>query len=315
MKITRTVEIQAPPETVWEIVGTGFADIGVWATRIPSSRAIRTSPDAPVTGRVCAVALPGVDSVVETLLTRDDDAMTLEYRGSGLPSFVADARNRWTVEPAGNASRVVVEGRLTLTGWTRLLTLPMGVALGREGDRTLADLRHLAEHGEPRLEKRMPRWRRPRLEVVETRLMRAPADVAWALVGDLPAYGEVAPSLAATTVVEGAGVGMRRRCELPRGGAWEETCVAWNDDSDYELEVDTSTYPVPLRQMLRAVRGRWSVRPAGAERSLVTMRLAMALTLAAWPLKPYLRRRLARETKAILDSWATQAAARRDLVT
>lgn len=166
-----------------------------------------------------------------------------------------------------------------------------------------------AEHGEPRLHKRTPRWPRPRLEVVETRLVHAPADLAWALVSDVEAYGAVAPSLAATTVLDGAGVGLRRRCELPRGGAWEETCVAWNDDSDYELEVDTSTYSVPLRQLLRAVRGRWAVRSADAEHTLVTMRLAMALTLSAWPLRPYLRRRMTRETRAILDSWEKQAAA------
>ena len=128
-------------------------------------------------------------------------------------------------------------------------------------------------------------------------------------MSDLEAYGTVAPSLAATTILDGTGVGMRRRCELPRGGAWEETCVAFNQDSDYELEVDTTTYPAPLRQMLRAVRGRWSVRPADATHSRVTMRLAMALTIPAWPLKPYLRRRMARETTAILEAWDRQAAA------
>jgi len=189
--------------------------------------------------------------------------------------------------------------------------LPVRAALRREGDRTLADLRHFAEHGEPHLRKRAPGWRRPRLEVVETRLVHAPSDVAWALVSDLDAYGAVAPSLAATTVLDGTGVGMRRRCELPRGGSWEETCTSWSEGSDYELEVDTATYPVPLRQMLRAVRGRWSVRPAGATHSLVTMRLAMALKRPAWPLRPYLRRRLARETSTILDSWERQATAPR----
>jgi hypothetical protein len=38
------------------------------------------------------------------------------------------------------------------------------------------------------------------------------------------------------------------------------------------------------------------------------MRLAMALALPAWPLKPWLHRRLARETALILDSWERQAA-------
>jgi ribosome-associated toxin RatA of RatAB toxin-antitoxin module len=308
MKITRTVEIQAPAEAVWEIVGTRFADIGVWATRIRSSRAIDSSPGGSLPGRVCAVALPGVDAVEEALLTRDDAAMTLEYRGSGLPSFVADARNRWTVERVGSASRIVVEGRLALTGWTRVLALPLRVALAREGERTLGDLRHFAEHGEPRLHKRAPHWRRPRLEIVDTRRMRAPASAVWALVSDQEAYGAVAPSLAATTILDGAGEGMRRRCELPRGGAWEETCIGWNEGSDYELEVDTATYPMPLRQTLRAVRGRWAVRPADAAHAYVTMRLALGLTLLAWPLKPYMRRRLTRETTAILDAWERQAA-------
>lgn len=163
MKITRTVEIRAPPEAVWEIVGSRFADIGVWATRITSSHAVGPSSEAPLTGRACAVALPGVDAVEETLVSYDEAAMTLAYRGTGLPDFVSDARNQWTVQRVGDASRVVVEGQLRLTGWARVLALPMRVALTREGQRTLADLRHFAEHGEPRLQKRTPRWCDPGL--------------------------------------------------------------------------------------------------------------------------------------------------------
>ena len=156
MKITRTIEIQAPAEAVWEIVGRSFADIGTWATRIQSSQAIRPAPGAPPTGRTCAVAIPGVDAVQETLVGYDDAAMTLEYTGSGLPGFVTEARNRWTVEPIGAVCRVSAEARLTLTGWARAWALPMRIALTREGDRTLEDLRHFAEHGEPRLAQARP---------------------------------------------------------------------------------------------------------------------------------------------------------------
>jgi hypothetical protein len=52
-----------------------------------------------------------------------------------------------------------------------------------------------------------------------------------------------------------------------------------------------------------------AVRPAGPEQTLVTMRLAMALRRAAWPLKLYLRHRLGRETTAILETWEQHAPA------
>ena len=315
MEITCTVVIQAAPEVVWEMVGPGFGDIGRWAVSIPGSRPIRGAEDGPVVGRVCEVRLPTLEHIEETLIAIDHDARELAYVGSGLPAIVVEARNHWSVEPAGadgSASVVTTRGHLRLRPlWAVSLALPLRLVLRRQGNQVLSQLRHYAEHGEPILAKRLQgieahAWRRPRFEVVETRRVRAAADVAWALVSDQSAYGSVAPSLRSTTVLHGSGVGMRRQCELPGGGAWEEVCVSWKEGSAFELDVDVGTYPVPLRQLFRAVRGRWAVRPAGADASLVTMRLAMSMSPAAWLLKPYLRRRMRRETAVILDAWTQQ---------
>jgi hypothetical protein len=64
-----------------------------------------------------------------------------------------------------------------------------------------------------------------------------------------------APNLSATEVVEGEGVGMVRRCYNHAGDGWSETCTLWEPGHRYTMEVDTSAYPYPLREM----RGMWAV--------------------------------------------------------
>ena len=76
MPIEYDFEINSPIERVWEVVGDDFANVGDWATPVPSSRP-RTDtnalPDAPVAGRVCDVNGPGVSSVAESLIRFDPE--------------------------------------------------------------------------------------------------------------------------------------------------------------------------------------------------------------------------------------------------
>jgi hypothetical protein len=111
--ITKELTIDASPDTVWRILGPGFARIGDWATAIPASAAliavsersriridgIAAAADAPVAGRVCKTGLRMVPQVTEMLVAYDDANRTLTYHASGMPSFVTTARNTWTVTP------------------------------------------------------------------------------------------------------------------------------------------------------------------------------------------------------------------------
>ena len=67
------------------------------------------------------------------------------------------------------------------------------------------------------------------------RVVAAPRDRVWEVVSDVARLAAHAPNLSASEVVEGSGEGMVGR--------------------RYTLEVDTSDYPYPMRQM----RGTWAV--------------------------------------------------------
>ena len=92
------------------------------------------------------------------------------------------------------------------------------------------------------------------------RTIAAPAAAAWQAVSDVGAYAQVAASLTRVEVA-GSGERLRRRCYNVRGRSWEEHCTLWQEGRRYRMEVDTATYPAPLRQLLRSFSGTWSVEP------------------------------------------------------
>lgn len=100
------------------------------------------------------------------------------------------------------------------------------------------------------------------------RYVEAPRGLVWDVISDVELFGEVAPNLKGARKIEGEGEGMRRVCHDEKGGSWSETCVLWEEDHRYSMEVDTAAgYPYPLKEM----RGTWGVEgvPGG---SIITMR-------------------------------------------
>lgn len=100
-----------------------------------------------------------------------------------------------------------------------------------------------------------------------SRHVNAPASSVWPLLTDHALYGRLAPNLSSVEILEGEGVGMRRRCHDTLGRGWNETCTVWEEGRRFAVAVDTSDYPYPLATM----QGRWAVEP-GAEGSVITMR-------------------------------------------
>ena len=146
--------MEAPAERVWEIVAHRFADVGQWATAIPVSRPSSEparDPGSPVAGRVCETGVSLFPEVEETIVDYDEAGRRLTYRGAGLPAFIAEARNRWSVVPVDDQRTSV---RLDATVETRgllgrLLTVPFRFWAARSGRMMLADLKHYAEHDTP----------------------------------------------------------------------------------------------------------------------------------------------------------------------
>jgi Polyketide cyclase / dehydrase and lipid transport len=167
-KISKRFVITAPASAVWKVIGPGYASIGEWATAIPASTALPhepptppgqalrrlTAPDlvaAPVAGRVCSTGLAIVPELTEALIAYDDTHRSLTYEAAGMPSFVATARNTWTVTPLDSDTCVVtLDAQLDTRGILGTLARWVLLAqLGRTSRHLGDDLRHFVENGSP----------------------------------------------------------------------------------------------------------------------------------------------------------------------
>lgn len=92
-----------------------------------------------------------------------------------------------------------------------------------------------------------------------TRRVKAGEDVVWQVMTDHPRYAEVAGNISRVDVLEGAGLGMKRRCFGLKGESWEETCTSYEDGRAFEFLVHTNApdYPFPFKSL----QGRWSLEP------------------------------------------------------
>ena len=141
-------------EKVWQILAVDFADIGVWASSISFSRAdesVTEAPEgAPVGARVCIA--PGFGDVHETLVRFDDEARIFSYRAeaSGMPSFVRDLQNTWSLRALGpDRTEVRSQAVIVLDAFPGVLVAPfMQLRLRRLRRLFGEELKHYAETGE-----------------------------------------------------------------------------------------------------------------------------------------------------------------------
>jgi len=155
MRISTAIDIDAPAEAVWDVVGPRFGDVGTWARAVHRSTVLGV-PGEPGSGRSCEVAAAGFDALTEELVRYDDGARTLTYQAtSGMPRFVRWATNTWRVGPLpGGRSRFVMSAELMLSRGLRVLSPVLAGYLWGIGRRTARDLKTYVETGSPRARRR-----------------------------------------------------------------------------------------------------------------------------------------------------------------
>jgi|GEM_PF-2601329 len=100
MELRSQIEIDAPAQAVWQVLGERFAHIGHWAAAITSSCPV--GADEPGVGVVRACHIPRfgpvpAGTIKEGLTVFDRDQMALEYEAvEGMPNQMADAGGRRT---------------------------------------------------------------------------------------------------------------------------------------------------------------------------------------------------------------------------
>lgn len=153
------------------------------------------------------------------------------------------------------------------------------------------------------------------IELTVTRDYDLPADALWPVVADLDAYASHSDELARTEILSGGSgcdvsVGAVRRCTTGAGDSWTERVAAWSPGRSYRLDVDTDTYPFPLRQLFPTFAGTWTVDPTTTG-SRVTIEFE-ARVRGGWMARPVvaiMRRKATRQLEDTLDSYGRVAAA------
>jgi hypothetical protein len=139
------------------------------------------------------------------------------------------------------------------------------------------------------------------------RTIAAPVAATWEAVADVAAYAQAASSLSRVEV-SGSGEALRRRCYNARGQSWDERSTLWEEGRRYRMEVDTTSYPAPLRQLLRSFYGTWSVeRAAGGSRVMVAFDAVPRLGPLGRTVVRLMGRRARNELEGILDTYERAA--------
>jgi hypothetical protein len=155
MEITGHTTINAPGSDAWRVIAHQFANIGQWASAIPTSCAapeVAPPVGAEVGARVCATGVRGFKEVREQFMFYDEDAMRFAYEATaGLPWIVRHAENHWRVFSLDQSRcqvevQAVVDLRL-IPGF--LLAPLLRMQMRRLGQQTLEELKYYMEHGRP----------------------------------------------------------------------------------------------------------------------------------------------------------------------
>ena len=166
--------IDAPASKIWSVLAHDFADIGRWATIIPDSKpdpTVSAPEGATVGARVCSNLVPGFGDVREEFLTYDEEGKRFSYRATdGLPSFIENAVNNWSVRPLGpNQSVVEARGEVQMRLIPGLLLAPfMKLQLGRSAAQVGEELKYFIEQGQPHPRKLKAQRKQMQIESVES---------------------------------------------------------------------------------------------------------------------------------------------------
>lgn len=104
VQFTQELEIDAPPEAVWEVLGD-YPNVYRWAPIVKHSRQASENAQGPGAARACEV--PGFGKVTETVERwSDGESFSFVWEASGP---VRGGRSTWALRRAGSGSKVTVD--------------------------------------------------------------------------------------------------------------------------------------------------------------------------------------------------------------
>lgn len=152
MQMRLEQSVAASPAATWSVIGEQFGAISQSVVAILDSHL--DGPPAVGAARTCRTAAfgpvaPGV--IVERLTVFDPPNRHLEYEAvEGMPSFVTQAVNRWSVEAAPDGDSLLrVHATLSLKIWARPLGPLLRLQMRTASKQALEEVTHRIETGQP----------------------------------------------------------------------------------------------------------------------------------------------------------------------
>jgi len=147
MRILKEVNINAPAEKVWDIVGLNFAKIGNWDGSVSSSTVNNSSPKvngSPYGGRVCETSF---GTIKEKFTAYNEKEMTFSFQGDITSPVFSNVINTVKVIPvSANESRVIAAPNVDLTFLGKVMSPLIKAGLGGAIKKGLEDLKYYAEN-------------------------------------------------------------------------------------------------------------------------------------------------------------------------
>ncbi|MBV6631788.1 MAG: SRPBCC family protein [Alphaproteobacteria bacterium] len=152
MKITNVLAIDAPVESVWDVLGPNFVHAGDWASNVyastPRPGKARVAA-APCAGRICETSMGPFN---ETIVGYDPSRYRLAYAATGakMPGFMRSMVASWSLAPNnvnGTNVRMTLNADIAppfniLMGWMMRMQFKKAI------DESLEELKHFIETGE-----------------------------------------------------------------------------------------------------------------------------------------------------------------------
>lgn len=151
MKVSKSIQINAPASEVWHLVAHQFEDVGEWASDVAHSKKtpnLALLEGADVSGRVCSSKY---GDMVEGFIHFDEVGMTFTYdaKGEAVPFFIKETTNTWKVEAKGDNTCIVSFSPevdfIPVIGM--IVGIPMRMFMRTVLQNTLEELKHYVETG------------------------------------------------------------------------------------------------------------------------------------------------------------------------
>ncbi|MEM8908414.1 MAG: SRPBCC family protein [Bacteroidota bacterium] len=147
-----SIVVAAPIEEVWKLLAEEFGEIGKWASGVDHSEGMGESiGGSDCSERACTISATGFNDTKERILVYDEKKYLLQYElFHGLPGFVHDAVNSWSLKQEGTATEVSAHTTMYAKGVLGFVLRGFMTSSTRKALRYMCEeLQHYLEKGKP----------------------------------------------------------------------------------------------------------------------------------------------------------------------